>query len=91
MSVKRKPDMHLDLRDVLKNANPSAELTCVIRDPNGQNIDAIIEMTSERGRDVKFFPKLTGRHNVYLYYDKDLVPGSPYIIEVLRKPKLVQS
>jgi Filamin/ABP280 repeat. len=87
MSTKRKSDLNVDLRDVLQHdANPNAELSCVVRDPNGQNIDATIELTSDRGRDVKFCPKLTGKHNVYLYYDKDLVPGSPFIIEVLQKP-----
>ena len=86
MSTKKKSDLHLDLREVLRDANPNAELSCVVRDPNGQNIDS----ASARGRNVKFFPKLTGKHSVYLYYDTDLVPGSPFIIEVLQKPKLIK-
>ena len=81
-------DLHLDLRDVLKSANPNAELSCVVRDPNGQNIDSTIEVSAARDRNVKFYPKLTGKHNVYLYYDKDLVTGSPFVIEVLQKPRI---
>ena len=91
MSVKKKvSDLHLDLREVLKSADPNAELSCVVRDPNGQNIDSTIEVSAARGRNVKFFPKLTGKHNVYLYYDKDLIAGSPFVIEVLQKQKIVQ-
>lgn len=84
--MSKKPDLYLDLRDLLDNSNATGDLTCVVRDPNGQNIDAAIEMTAARKRDIKFFPKLTGKYNVYLYYDKELIPGSPYVIEVLQKP-----
>lgn len=82
----REPNLYLDLRELLDNPSSTGELTCVVRDPNGQNIEAAIETSDARRRDIKFFPKLTGKYNVYIYYDQELIPGSPYIIEVLQKP-----
>ena len=75
------PNMAIDLHSQ-DTTQSKGELTCHVTDPEGVRLSVEIVKVSARGREIRFWPTIIGKHLVYIYYGDQLIAGCPYIVDV---------